>query len=167
MFCLFSIVVFFVSFIFRLISGVWVFYCMLYCVVISPLMMKIFHSCIKRYRYWEKCFEGFQFLQTFLSLERKKKVWAGTSSLIWEFESFIYKLCLPHLGLGDVLFLPGSSVHPSVCLSQNRIRSVTWKPFKISSWNFIQILTNIRWRAERNNHNSCVYTFWVMPLWTV
>ena len=56
-----------------------------------------------------------------------------------------------------------------VCLSitKNRFRSVTWKPFKVSSWNFIQILTNIRQHAEHKNHNSCIYTFWVMPLWTL
>ena len=29
------------------------------------------------------------------------------------------------------------SIHPSVCPSQNRVRSVTWKPFEIFSWNFI------------------------------
>ena len=38
-------------------------------------------------------------------------------------------LCLPTLGLGDILFLPRSSVcpsiHPSVCLSQNHVCSVT------------------------------------------
>ena len=64
---------------------------------------------------------------------------------------------------GDVLFLPVLSVRPS----QNRFRSVTWKPFKVSSWNFIQILINIRRRAEHKNHNSCIFTFWVMPLWTL
>ena len=66
----------------------------------------------------------------------------------------------PSLGLGDALFLLGSSV----CPSQNHVHCVTWKTFKVSSWNFIQILTNIRWRAELKNHNSCIYTFWVMSL---
>lgn len=35
---------------FRLICGVWEFYCMLYYVVICPLMMTKFHHCIKRFR---------------------------------------------------------------------------------------------------------------------
>ena len=48
-----------------------------------------------------------------------------------------------------------------------RVRSVTQKLFKVPSWNFMQILTNIRRRAERKNYNSCIYTFWVMPLWTL
>ena len=43
------------------------------------------------------------------------------------------RLCLPPLGLGDILFSPGSSVRPSVCLSQNCVRSVTQKPFEIFS----------------------------------
>ena len=120
----------------------------------------------------------------------------------------------PPVGLGDILFLPWSSVRPSVCnsktvwdifmkLSTNikqhettcraqepylwiayfwsygplklkivdfaigRVHSVTQKPFKIPSWNLIQILTNIRRHAERKNHNCCIYTFWVMPLWTL
>ena len=74
---------------------------------------------------------------------------------------------LTPLVLGDILLLPGSSVCPSVCLSvcpsQNRVHSVTWKTFKISSWNFIQILTNNRRIAEHKNHTACIYTFWVMP----
>ena len=45
-------------------------------------------------------------------------------------------------------------------------RSLTLKPFKVSSWNFIQILTNIRRRAEYENHNSCIDIFWVISLWT-
>ena len=35
----------------------------------------------------------------------------------------------PPVGLGNILFLPC----PSICLSQNRVRSVTQKPFKIFS----------------------------------
>ena len=42
-------------------------------------------------------------------------------------------LCLPSLGLGDILFLPRSSFCLFVRLSvTNRVRSVTWKLFKIS-----------------------------------
>ena len=57
--------------------------------------------------------------------------------------------------------------------AKNRIQcrpicsSVTWKPFKISSWNIIEILTNIRWCADRKNHNSWIYICLVMPLWTL
>ena len=50
------------------------------------------------------------------------------------------------------------------CPSQNRISSITWKLCKISSWNFIWISVNIRPHAKRKNHNSCIYTFWVIAL---
>ena len=43
---------------------------------------------------------------------------------------------------------------------------LTWKPLKISSWNFIQILRIIRRRAEHKNHNSCLYSFEVILLYT-
>ena len=46
-------------------------------------------------------------------------------------------------------------------LRQNRVRSVTLKPFKVG--NFIQILSNIRRRAERKNHNSYIDTFELHP----
>ena len=49
----------------------------------------------------------------------------------------------PPVELGDILFLPWSSVY----LSQNRVRSVTPKPFEIFS-------CYMRRRAERKNHNS-------------
>ena len=39
-------------------------------------------------------------------------------------------LCRPPLGLGDIVLA-------WVCPSQNRVHSVTWKLFKVSSWNFI------------------------------
>ena len=48
----------------------------------------------------------------------------------------------------------------------NHVRSITLKPFKIPSWYFIQILTNIRQHAECKNHNYCIDTFWVTSLWT-
>ena len=51
--------------------------------------------------------------------------------------------------------------------SQNHVRSVTWNLFKISSRNFMYISINIRRRAERQNHNSCVYTFWVIRFGTL
>ena len=41
----------------------------------------------------------------------------------------------PPVGLGDILFLPWSSVR----LLQNRVRSVTPKLFEIFSWNFTQM----------------------------
>ena len=43
---------------------------------------------------------------------------------------------------------------------------LTWKPLKMSSWNFIQILRIIRRRAEHKNHNPGMYSFEVIPLWT-
>ena len=45
---------------------------------------------------------------------------------------------------------------------QKHVHSITWKPFKISSWNFIWISINIRRCAECKNHNSCIYAFWVI-----
>ena len=60
------------------------------------------------------------------------------------------------------------SVCPSVCLSvTNRVRSITWKPLKLYSWNFIQISISMRWRAECKNGNSALYTFGVISLWTL
>ena len=75
----------------------------------------------------------------------------------------------PPEGLGDILFFPGRpDVRLSVRLSvTNRVRSITWKPLKLSSRNFIQISINIRRRAERKNGNSCIYIFWVISLWTL
>ena len=40
---------------------------------------------------------------------------------------------------------------------KKRVHSITWKPFKISSRNFIWISLKIRRRAKRKNHNSCIY----------
>ena len=51
--------------------------------------------------------------------------------------------------------------------SQIDVRSITWKPFKLSSSNFIWISTNIRRHAECKNHNSCFYIFWVTSLGTL
>ena len=44
----------------------------------------------------------------------------------------------PPVGLGDILFLPWSSVRPSVCLSQNRVRSSFWScdPLKLKIVDF-------------------------------
>ena len=52
-------------------------------------------------------------------------------------------------------FLP----HTCVC-------SVTSKPFKIFSWNFTQVLSTMRWHAERRYPNSGLHTFGVIALWT-
>ena len=49
-------------------------------------------------------------------------------------------------------------------LWQNRVRSITLKPFRISSWNFIELLTNTDRRAERKNHNLDIYFFSYVPL---
>ena len=48
----------------------------------------------------------------------------------------------------------------SVCLSvTNRVRSITWKPRKLYSRNFIEISISMRWRAEWKNGNSAFYIF--------
>ena len=61
-----------------------------------------------------------------------------------------------------------------ICLSQKkkknkktktkRVHSITWKPFKISSQNFLWISINIRRLAKCKNHNCCIYPFWVIFL---
>ena len=48
-----------------------------------------------------------------------------------------------------------------------RVRIVIWKPFKISFWNFIKILSIRRRNTEHKNHNSCLYKFGVMPSLTL
>ena len=78
-------------------------------------------------------------------------------------------LCLPPSGSGDILFFPW---RPSVCLSvrlsvTNRVRSITRKPLKLYSRNFIQISISMRWRAECKNSNFAFYTFWVISLGTL
>ena len=96
----------------------------------------------------------------------KVKIERNYRQMFEQFPMFLYTkqyLCLPTLVLGGILFLPGSSI----CPSQNRVCSVTWKPLKIPSWNFIEILTNIGWHAERKNHKSWICIFWVMFLWTL
>ena len=71
----------------------------------------------------------------------------------------------PPSGSGDILFFPGP---PSVCLSvTNCVRSITWKPLKLYSRNFIQISISMRWRAECKNGNPAFYTFWDISLWTL
>ena len=49
----------------------------------------------------------------------------------------------------------------------HRVRSITFKPHKLASWNFIQISTSIRPCAECKNGNPCIYIFWVISLWTL
>ena len=74
----------------------------------------------------------------------------------------------PPVRVGRHIVFPRASVCPSVCLSvTNRVHSITWKPLKLYSRNFIQILISMRWRAECNNGNSSLYTFWVISLWTL
>ena len=50
---------------------------------------------------------------------------------------------------------------------KNRVRSITWKPHKLYSRNFIQISMSMIWRAECKNGNSAFYTFWVISLGTL
>ena len=50
-------------------------------------------------------------------------------------------------------------------LPHTRVRSVTSKPFKIYSWNFTQMLSNMRGHAEHSN--SGLHTFGVIALWTL
>ena len=45
---------------------------------------------------------------------------------------------------------------------KHRVHTVIWKPFKISFWNFIQLLSIRRRHTEHKNHNSCLYKFGVM-----
>ena len=60
------------------------------------------------------------------------------------------------------------SVRLSVCLSvTNCVRSITWKPLKLYSRNFIQISISMRWRAECKNGNPAFYIFWVISLWSL
>ena len=69
----------------------------------------------------------------------------------------------PPFRVGRHIVFPRASVRPSVCLSvTNRVRSITWKPLKLYSPNFIQISNSMRWRAECKNGNSAFYTFWVI-----
>ena len=49
------------------------------------------------------------------------------------------------------------------CPSQN-VSTLTWKPFKLSSRNFIKISVNIRWGAECKNHNACFIHFELFSL---
>ena len=57
---------------------------------------------------------------------------------------------------------------PGVRLSvTNRVRSITQKPLKLYSRNFIQISISMIWRAECKNSNSAFYTFWVISLGTL
>ena len=49
-------------------------------------------------------------------------------------------------------------------LGQNRVHSVTLKPFKITSWNFIHVERTYRWCAECKNHNSCLCIFNFAPI---
>ena len=52
-------------------------------------------------------------------------------------QQYTYVIMSPPLGLGDIMFLPWSSVRPSVrlsvCLLQNCVCSVAQKPFEIFS----------------------------------
>ena len=50
---------------------------------------------------------------------------------------------------------------------KNRVRSITWKPLKLYSLNYIQISISMRWRAECKNGNFAFYTFWVISLGTL
>ena len=49
---------------------------------------------------------------------------------------------------------------------KNRVRSITWKPLKLYSRNFIQISISMRWRAECKNGNSAFNTFILFELFS-
>ena len=97
-------------------------------------------------------------------------VWHHSRSKLYKLQKITHALHICHLhyvspcrvGRHIVFAL---SVCPSVCLSQNRVRSVTQKPFEIFSWNFTQMQSNMRRRAECKNHNSGLRIFRVMALW--
>ena len=59
-------------------------------------------------------------------------------------------------------YFPWSFVH-----HKNRVHSITWKPLKLYSRNFIQVSTNMSRRAECKNSNSVIYTLWVISLGTL
>ena len=54
-------------------------------------------------------------------------------------------------------YFPLSFVH-----HKNHVHSITWKPLKLYSRNFIQISISMRWHAECKNGNSAFITFWVI-----
>ena len=67
-------------------------------------------------------------------------------------------LCL----LSFLSYFPWNFVHHKNC-----VRSVTWKPLKLYSRNFIQVSANMSQRAECKNNNSVNYTLWVISLGTL
>ena len=69
------------------------------------------------------------------------------------------KICI-FFSYSPLNFVRSSSVTKS-CLC------LTWKPLKMSSWNFIQILGIIRQRADHKDHDSCLYSFEVIPFQTL
>ena len=50
---------------------------------------------------------------------------------------------------------------------KNCVRSLTWKPLKLYSRNFIQISTNMSRCAECKINNSVIHTLWVISLGTL
>ena len=88
-----------------------------------------------------------------------------TLLVVWS----LFLLCLPPpFRVGRHTVFLRASVCPSVCLSvTNRVRSITWKPLKLYSRNFIQTSISMRWTAECKNGNSAFYSFWVIFLWTL
>ena len=59
-------------------------------------------------------------------------------------------------------YFPRNSAH-----HKNRVSSITWKLLKLYSPNFIQVSTNMSWRAECKNGNSVIYTLCVISLGTM
>ena len=55
----------------------------------------------------------------------------------------------------------------TLCITKNRVHSITWKPLKLYSRNYIQISISMRWCGECKNGNSAFYTFWVIFLGTL
>ena len=69
-----------------------------------------------------------------------------------------WELCLLYF----LSYFPLNFVHHKNCVC-----SISWKPLKLYSRNFIQISISMRWHAECKNGNSAFYTFWVISLWTL
>ena len=69
-----------------------------------------------------------------------------------------WKLCLLYF----LSYFPWNFVH-----HKNRVDSITWKPLKLYSRNFIQLLTNMSRCAECKNSNSVIFTLWVISLGTL
>ena len=61
-------------------------------------------------------------------------------------------------------FIHFESFSLELCPSQKPCPLYNLKTLKLYSRNFIQVSTNLSWRAECKNSNSVIYTLWVISL---